>query len=69
MAKGIFEQTVIEYARVVHKTMLLLSNKSLVVYLCRHLDILIYEVKTTVHDACTESKLGVGRKIARNRAG
>jgi len=34
----------VEYARVVHKTMLLCSNKSLVVYLCRHLDIVTCEL-------------------------
>lgn len=34
----------VEYAIVVYKIMLLCSNKSLVVYLCRRLDIVTYEL-------------------------
>jgi hypothetical protein len=34
----------VEYAMVVHKTMLLCPNKSVVVYLCKHLDFVTYKL-------------------------
>ena len=55
----------VEREMIIHKTMLLCSNKSLFVYVCRHLDIVTYELfrmKEEYVRHVPKGKLGVARE-------